>query len=183
MRGRPFALLAVAGLLLPLGGCIPREIYQRNPLGALMRLLSGNISPYKAKVLSTVETTVDVDITASVGGLDGTYDITLDDPDGGTFGNFTGTATVKRGRFVSVKADEGEALFSAVAGIVGKALGGETVSLSKVKAKVTANQEPGGVAANFKAKISFDGDVLTGPNTGNRVKGKLEGEGNYPLEE
>ena len=179
MNRRAWSLVLVGAVALPLGGCYQREIAQGNPLGWIMRILSGDFN-FKSKTLSTVDTKVDVDLVASAGGLaNPTYDITLNDPGGGTFGHFAGTAVIKRGRFVSLKDDSSADLFSTVTNIVQKALG-ETVTLDKVKAKVSAYQTPGGVEAHWKIAVSFSGGFNTGANAGKVIKGKITGEGVDP---
>ncbi len=181
MSHRVSRLVLVAAAALPLAGCFPREIAAGNPLGFFMRLLGGG--GLKAKLpVTIVDTTVDVDIVASVGGLSGTYDVTLNDPTGGTFGAFSGTTEIKRGRYIVISDPGSPELMSTVAAIASKALGGDGVTIVTVKGKVSAYQTPGGVDAIFKAKIKFTGIVTSGPNVGAIIKGgKITASGDYPL--
>lgn len=179
MRGRAFALLAVAGLLLPLGGCVPGDWLEAMQIAIFGQILYPNGGPGPYAKGTPLEESITADVTANFGGLDGTYDITIDDPDGGTFGSFSGTGTVKRERFVTLKDNESEGLYSTVAAMLGKALDGESVDLTKAKAKVTAYQTPGGVEKHFKLKISFAGTITSGPSAGNTVKGKMTSEGQF----
>ncbi len=176
MRRRVLGLVLVAAALLPLGGCIPGGLLEAIEIAVYgyIRTSEG----FYAKG-TPMEESITADVTADFGGLDGTYDITLDDPDGGTFGSFSGTGTVKRGRFVTLKDNESEELFSTVAAMLSKALGGESVNLTKAKAKVTAYQTPGGVEKHFKLTISFAGTITSGPSAGNTVKGKMSSEGQF----
>lgn len=178
MNRRVLVAIVVAAAVLPLAGCIGLEwLFFEQPVHVAVRMVLPDSGAVKAKTVIEDETDVAVNISADVGGLDGNYDITLDDPEGGTFGSLSGTGTVKKDRFVTLKDKESEALFAAVDALLVKAFGGESVTVTKAKAKVKANQEPGGVAANFTLTISFAGTVDTGPNAGATIKGKITSEG------
>jgi hypothetical protein len=162
--------VAALGLLsaVPLGGCDPRELFTMSPLAIEMRIAEGGFYNY-AKA-TPFEATLDVEIGAVVGGVDGTYTVTLDDPEGGTFGTFTGTGVVKRGRFVTIKAKDTPELLATVEALV-EAAHGQDITLTKAKATVKANQSIGGVDPTFKAKITFAG-TMTG--SGDKIKaGKI----------
>jgi hypothetical protein len=168
MNRRVAAAVALAAAL-PLAGCFDKEIEERNPLGMFMRFIAGDFQIAFAKV-TKVETTLEVDIIADVGGLDGTYTITLDNPEGGTFGTFTGTGVVKRGRFVKIVEKDSPELLAAVEALV-EATVGHDVTIEKAKAKVSAFQTPGGVEAVFKGKITFSGVVVGGEFDGVKIRG------------
>ncbi|MCK6479581.1 MAG: hypothetical protein HUU06_05110 [Planctomycetaceae bacterium] len=170
MRRRFVGLALVALLALPLAGCFPKTLLQSVIFVVYYKLITTG-SPYKAKASSS-STDVDVLVDAEVGGTSGTYDVTLyDNESEDTFGTFTGETTLKKGRFITIKDNGSEGLLSTVENMVSKSLGGAAVSITKAKAKVTANQEPGGVAATFKATVKFTGTVDSGPSTGAKIKG------------
>jgi hypothetical protein len=168
MNRRIAAAVALAAAL-PLGGCFDKEIAERNPLGIFMRVLAGDFVIAYAKA-SKVETELEVDIVADVGGLDGTYSITLDNPEGGTFGTFSGTGVVKRGRFVKIVDTGSPELLATVEAIVETTIG-QDVTIEKAKGKVSAFQTPGGVEAVFKAKITFSGFTVGGELDGVKIRG------------
>lgn len=170
MRRRLVALGLVALIAVPLAGCFPKSIYEIILFDMYYKLITTG-SPYKAKA-SPVSTDVEVLVDAEVGGTSGTYDVTLyDNETEDTFGTFTGETTLKKGRFITIKDNGSEGLLSTVENLVSKSLDGADVSITKAKAKVTANQEPGGVAATFKATVKFTGTVNSGPSSGAKIKG------------
>jgi hypothetical protein len=161
-------VVAALGLFaaVPLGGCDPKALLAMSPLEIEMKIADGDFYPYKGKATKT-ETTLDCEIDAEVGGLDGTYTITLNNPEGGTFGSFTGTAVVKKGRIATVVAKDTPELMDAVEAMVFAATG-ESITVEKAKAKVKGSQVTGGIEPTYKAKITFSG-VTTG--SGNKVRG------------
>lgn len=176
MTSRAVHTLLCLALALPAGGCIDGLIYQQGgPMGMFLLMVGAtpvdSRSSYKRA--TRVETDVSVDLSAAFGGEDGTYDITLSDPEGGEFGTFTGTASLKRGRIAHLKDRGSPELLAAVEALVEKALG-EDVTITSAKARVKAWQTPGGVEASYRAKVKFRGTVDSGPDAGARIKrGKI----------
>lgn len=179
MARRFLSIVLCLVLTLPMSGCLDMVLRESGVLGLFMVLISGG-GGYSYKSVDKVESDVDVDIVADVGGLSGTYEVTLSDPGGGDFGTFTGTGTVKRGRFVTLKAKDTPELLATVEALAEKALG-EQVTITRAKAKVKTWQAPGGVEAGFKAKVKFKGTVDSGPNAGGKIKkGKITGLDIFP---
>ncbi len=161
----------VVALVVPLSGCFPKGMnYKLVRLYMIMRILYSGFPWGPAKGSTKIDTSVDVDITADVGGLDGTYDVTVSIPGEGDIGTFTGTGTVKGGRFVAIKDDGSQELLDIVDALAERVTG-EDVTVTKAKAKVKAWQTPGGVEAGFKAKISWQGTIDSGPAAGKAIKG------------
>lgn len=161
----------VAALVVPLSGCYPKGVnYELVRLYMIMKILYPDFGGGPAKGSTKIDTSVDVDISADVGGLDGTYDVTVSIPGEGAIGTFTGTGTVKGGRFVTIKDDGSQELLDIV-DTLAERVTGVAVTVTSAKAKVKAWQTPGGVEAGFRAKISWQGTVDSGPAAGQAIKG------------
>ncbi|MCK6479580.1 MAG: hypothetical protein HUU06_05105 [Planctomycetaceae bacterium] len=185
MKKRAACAALVAALALPFAGCGERTLKEVGVLGFLMKVLAGDVTPdkgAKAWKATPYEETLDVQIDAEVGGLSGEYAVTLSEVEGGTFGTFSGTGVIKKGRFVTIKDNGTEGLKATVAAIASRVLD-QDVTILKAKAKVTANQEPGAVAANWKATVKFSGTVDSGPQAGGKIKGgKITQEGSHTFD-
>ena len=118
-----------------------------------------------------LEGQVEVTASVSIGGLSGTYDVTL-----GPYGQFTGTAKIvgkKGAKLVDAGSPE---LLAAVQGMLLDTLDSD-VTVSEAQAKVTGKQTTGGVNKRYKGKIKFKGTLASGPNAGASVKGKITTSG------
>jgi hypothetical protein len=169
----------VVALVAPLGACYPKEFDQGNPLGGLMRifiLLSGGNPWQQPNPQKNTKVTFEVPlvITGSVGGLDGTYNLDLNG-----YGTFSGTASVKRQRFVTLKVADSQEVRSAVDAALTEVMGAN-VSIGKAKGKLKAFQTPGGVKVKFSGTISFEGNVDDGPNAPRTFRGTLKIRGEHP---
>lgn len=109
--------------------------------------------------------------TVTIGGLSGTYDVTL-----GSYGRFTGSATVVGRRAAKLTVEGSAELAAAVQAILADALATD-VTVSSAKAKITGRQTTGGVKKKYKGKIKWSGTVAAGPDAGTAVKGKLSAKG------
>lgn len=168
VRHRKWMVLGLVAAL-PLAGCLEFFlIFYGITCTYTMALTGGYTPPYKAA--TRMEGTLSLDISADVGGLAGTYDVTVSETEGPEFGSFTGTGTVKRGRFVTIKDSGSPELLATVDAMVQRATG-EQVTITSAKAKVKSWQQPGGVAAGFAAKVKYKGTVDSGPDAGKRIKG------------
>lgn len=167
----------VAALVAPLGACYPKEFDQGNPLGGLMvifYLLGRTNQPLKAPGAKPTKVQTPITITGTVGGLDGTYDLALDD-----YGSFSGTASVKRQRFVTVVVNDTTELRDAVDAALTEQIGA-AVTVTKAKARLKAFQTPGGVKVKFNGKITFQGTVDDGDDAGRSLKGSIKVKGQHP---
>ena len=118
-----------------------------------------------------LEGQVNVTASVSIGGLDGTYDVTL-----GPYGQFTGTAKIV-GKKGAKLVDEGSPeLLAAVQGMLLDTLQSD-VTVSEARAKISGKQTTGGVNKRYKGKIKFKGTLASGPNAGANVKGKITTSG------
>ncbi|HWP67349.1 MAG TPA: hypothetical protein VNO26_15745 [Candidatus Limnocylindria bacterium] len=164
------ALLAACGLG---SGCFSFAADRPVVMDVLMLVLGDALPepvvlPRKAQKL---EGQANVTASVAIGGLDGTYDVTL-----GPYGRFAGTAKVvgKKGAKLVVK--DSPELLAAVQGIVLDTLGVD-VTVSGAKGKVVGKQTTGGVNKRYKGKIKFKGTVASGLSAGARVKGKITTSG------
>jgi hypothetical protein len=173
---------ATAGLVvasMTLGGCVIDDlIAQRNVLG-LFTVIFGGVGGAKsatarAKALPKLKESVEVLLTGQIGGLTGTYNLTL-----GKYGTFTGTATIGRDRkSATVKAADTPEL-RAVADAFVLDLHQVDIDVTSVSAKVTGRQTTGGVKKSWNGKIKFKGTVAAGPDTGRAVKGTISSKGSF----
>lgn len=171
-------LALVAALVAPLGGCFPKSWVALDPFLVQLRFLvflAGG-DPWIDEATKTRKMTFEeqVEVTGNVGGLDGTYDLTL-----GTYGAFSGTAKVKRQRFVTLKVADTPELRAAMDAALTDALGAN-VSVSKAKGKLKALQTPGGVKVKASGTLSFQGSVDDGPNAPRTFRGTLKIKGEDP---
>jgi hypothetical protein len=173
-RGRRSVL--ALGFAALTSGCVP-EIDREHPVvmdvlmlvvGATGRSVTGVAVP-QAKTKLTSELTVPATVT--IGGLSGTYDVTL-----GSHGQFTGTAEIKGQKGAKLTDDGSPGLLAAVHGIVLDGLATD-VTVTEAKATIKGKQTTGGVQKNYKGKIKFKGTVASGPDTGATVKGKISAKG------
>jgi hypothetical protein len=157
-------------------GCIP-EIDKPHPVimdvfmvlvGATGRSVAGVAVPQAKQKLDSELT---VPATVTIGGLSGTYDVTL-----GTYGQFTGTATIVGQKGAKLTDDGSPGLLAAVQGIVLDGLATD-ITVSEAKASIKGKQTTGGVKKNYKGKIKFKGTVASGANAGAIVKGKISAKG------
>lgn len=137
-------------------------------LGLTPRSVTGVAVP-QAKTKLTSELTVPATVT--IGGLSGTYDVTL-----GTYGRFTGTARIIGQRGAKLTDDGSPGLLAAVHGIVLDGLATD-VTVTEAKATINGKQTTGGVKKKYKAKIKFTGTVASGADAGVAVKGKISAKG------
>ena len=174
MRGRRTACALVLAALT--SGCVP-EIDKAHPVimdvfmlvvGATGRAVTGVAVP-QAKTKLTSELTVPATVT--IGGLSGTYDVTL-----GTYGQFTGSATIVGQKGAKLTDDGSPGLLAAVQGIVLDALATD-ITVTEAKASIKGKQTTGGVKKNYKGKIKFKGTVASGTGAGGTVKGKISTKG------
>jgi hypothetical protein len=173
MRRTSFvAVLVLAGLAAQ--GCvIDQEINNGNPLGALIRIfaLVGRVSAQKA---ASQKVDLPVDVTGSIGGLSGTFSLTL-----GSYGTFGGTATIGRDRkSAKLKAEDTEELKDLVHAVLVDAVS-QDVTVNEVKLTASGRQTTGGVKKSWNVKIKYKGVVASGPDIGRSVKGTLKSKGSY----
>jgi hypothetical protein len=168
-----------AALALPMAGCFEYYLYFYGVEAAYRFAVVGEppepmlVLPAVAK--DTYEAVFPVDIEVNAGGLSGNYEVSIAPSESAPFGTFGGTGEVKRGRFVTIKGDEEDGnLVGTVENMVSFLLDGAEVELTKVRAKVTAYQTPGGVDAGFRCTVTFSGAVQSGPDAGRLLKkGKI----------
>lgn len=178
---RRTAMAAALGITLT--GCFPKSWLLAQPfliyVELYIRFAGLEIAPYsdpqKASNKFRPETTVEV--TGNAGGLDGTYDLQL-----GSFGHFTGSGKVKRGRFITIKAADTGELRAAVAAILSSQMNGDAVDVTKASGKIKAHQTPGGVKVVCSGKLTFRGAMATGPGAGRAIDGNLKLKGRFPPE-
>lgn len=174
-RGSVLAFACTAALA---SGCIPlfdtsrpvvMDVLMFVVAGAEAQLVAPLVAAPAKRQKLTAELTVETTVT--IGGLDGTYDVTL-----GPYGHFAGTAKVigkKRAKLVD---DGSPELLAAVHGIVLDALAAD-VTVSEAKAKVSGKQTTGGVHKRYKGRIKFKGTLAAGASVGAGVKGKISTKG------
>ena len=174
MRGRRTICALV--LAASTSGCIP-EIEKEHPVimdvfmagvGLTPRSVGGVAVP-QGKTKLTSELTVPATVT--IGGLSGTYDVTL-----GTYGQFTGTATIVGQKGAKLTDQGSPGLLAAVHGIVLDGLASD-ITVTEAKATINGKQTTGGVKKKYKAKIKFAGTVASGTDAGVTVKGKISAKG------
>lgn len=157
-------------------GCIP-EIDRPEPvvMDVLMLIVGATrrSAPVESAAARRQKHTgeITVQTTVTIGGLSGTYDVTL-----GPYGQFAGTAQVI-GQKGAKLVDEGSPqLAAAVQGIVRDAVGYDVADLTAT-ARVTGRQTTGGVRKRYKGQIKFTGAVASGADAGATVKGKIKTKG------
>jgi hypothetical protein len=132
-------------------------------MDVLMLFLAGATEKRKAEIA--------VETTATIGGLDGTYDVTL-----GPYGVFAGTATIVGKKGAKLTIEDTPELQAAVEGVLLDALATD-VMVTAAKAKIVGKQTTGGVKKRYQGKIKYEGTVATGPDAGKAVKGKIKAKG------
>jgi hypothetical protein len=154
-------------------GCFPFGGDRPVIMDVFMAILGGatpKSAPLPRGKTQKVEGQLNVTASVTIGGLDGTYDVTL-----GPYGQFTGTAQIKGKKGAKLVA-EGPELLAAVQGMLLDALESD-VTVSEAKAKVSGKQTTGGVNKRYKGKIKFKGTLASGPDAGANVKGKITTSG------
>jgi hypothetical protein len=166
---------ALAFTVVVASGCVPLG---NSPASVVMNtlMLIVGATPKSAPVVAaakrrkvTGQLTVATQVT--IGGLAGTYDVTL-----GPYGQFSGTAEIV-GRKAAKLTDDGSAgLLTAVRGILLDSVGAD-VTVTSARAKVSGRQTTGGVHKRYKGKIAFAGTLAGGTDAGAAVKGKIKTKG------
>lgn len=174
MKGRRFVLALVSAAFLT-SGCIP-EIDTPEPviMDVLMLVVGATAQTVpavypQAKQKLTSQLTVDTQV--DIGGLSGTYDVTL-----GPYGQFAGTAQIIGQKAAKLTDDGSAELLAAVHGMLLDALAAD-VSVTTAKAKISGKQTTGGVNKRYKGKIKFKGTIASGTDAGANVKGKISTKG------
>src|SRR5688572_2481501 len=179
MRRRLVSVSLVCLTALSLTACINKILKEVGPLGYIFLFFQGPViadaKPAKAPKPVRVEGSVDVTMDAQIDGVPtGGYDITLTrTSDSVLLGRFTGTAKIKRQRFVKFTEKDSEELRTTIENILGSGEPGTVFDITKARAVVSAHQTPGGVNAVGKVKITFSGEVVEGEATGRIRGGKI----------
>ena len=155
-------------------GCVPFE--GSHPIDVLLAIFVGATPKGSSATVARakgekLEGQLTVPATITIGGLDGTFDVTL-----GTYVQFTGTAKIVGKKGAKLVVDGSPQLNEAVQGMLLDALEAD-VAVTEAKAKVSGKQTTGGVNKRYKGKIKFKGAMASGPNAGANVKGKITTSG------
>jgi hypothetical protein len=173
------------------GGC-SEWVRSENQIMDVLLLMVG-AGPTSKTPVEKIETEITVEVSGSVGGLDGTYDFDFNDPEGGTFGSIAGTTKVKDGKprqaelgRISITDKGSEDLISTLQSIAGKLVGGD-VTITKAKGKIKGSQfiSPfsGDINSTFQFSSTFRGTVTSGPMLGATIKkGKIGAEDSFYVE-
>lgn len=169
MKTRRSITLAVAlALATSLSGCLEFfGVDESEPMDVLMFVLGG-ASPAK-KEKTTINESADLSFSGDMGGLSGTYDFDFYLDDENLLGNLSGTAKIKKGRFITITDKGSEDLFTIVRNVASQYAGGD-VTITKAKGKLKGFQTPGGVDSTFTFSVKFKGTVDSGPMTGGVIK-------------
>lgn len=174
-RGRRSVL--ALGFAVLSSGCV-LEIDKEHPVimdcfmllvGATAKSAVAGAAIPQAKQKLTSQLTVPATVT--IGGLSGTYDVTL-----GPYGQFAGTADIIGQKGAKLTDDGSAGLLAAVHGILLDALATD-VTVTEATAKIKGRQTTGGVNKRYKGKIKFKGTVASGADAGAAVKGKISATG------
>lgn len=177
-RKRVRGVGALACAMVLSAGCIP-EVDRAEPVIMDVLMLVVGATGSSGRDVATaapasrekLRAELTVQSTVSIGGLSGTYDVTL-----GSYGQFSGTATIVGQKAAKLTDDGSAGLLTAVQGIVLDAFARD-VTVSEAKAKITGRQTTGGVKKKYKGKITFKGTVASGAGAGAAVKGKIATKG------
>ena len=175
MRKR-LAARAIAGLVVAsmfVGGCLPAVFFGlAGPIVTMFVYLRLKQPKGWYAKSAPIDGQLDVQLSGSIGGLDGQYDITV-----GSFGQFTGTAKIGKNRkSAKVSAENTDQLRALVHNMV-MASNAMDVTVTDVKVNVTGKQTTGGVEKSWSGKLSFKATVASGENVGQSVKGTIKSKG------
>jgi hypothetical protein len=156
-------------------GCVSLDGRAEDVVMDVFMAVFANAGPRAISVAAAKKEKLSAELTVptevSIGGLSGTYDVTL-----GTYGGFSGTATIVGQKAAKLTDDGSAELLAAVGAIVADALATD-VTVATAKAKITGRQTTGGIKKKYKGKITFAGTVASGPSAGSAVKGKIATKG------
>jgi hypothetical protein len=175
MRKRIVAGLLVLTAAFSLGGCVPAEIFEGNPLGAFLKVLSyfraSNSAVFKKP---TAKAELPIQISGTIGGLDGTFSLTL-----APYGTFTGTAEIGRDqRSAKLKAEDTDELKALVQSVLQDGIA-QDVNVTEVKLTASGRQTTGGVKKSWNVKLKYKGVIAAGPDMGTSIKGTLKSKGSF----
>lgn len=183
---RRVAVAKVAAVAMLCSACVPVLLSSSLPVevkalflgpAIIIDILEGQFDSAKRRNLTET-----LEITGEAGGLDGSFDFTLSGEGGTTtLGTFTGTAKVKRQRFVTVTINNTTDLKATVANLLRYyANDAAEFEVKKAKATIKSHQTPGGANKVFNGKITFTATVLEGPEgaIGKRFTGTFSAKGN-----
>jgi hypothetical protein len=157
------AVLVAAGIVAP--GCIP---YTGNPVLDFLLTTGGLPIEKKGKLKQTLS----VESTVTIGGLDGTFDMTF-----GPYGRFQGTAKVVKQKASKYKEKDTDAVKAMVHDMVLDAHDAD-ITVTGATATFDMKQTPGGVQKKYKCKITFKGLF-----EGKKVKGTITASGDFEADD
>jgi hypothetical protein len=163
----PFGLTGCISDLLSTGGII--EFFLRG-IGVGGGLTTANVQTAAAKT-PTVRQSIPVDLTASIGGLAGTFDVSV-----GGYGTLSGTADIKGKKKAALKVQDDEQMAALIEAMVLDVTGAEVDVLAS-KTVFKGKQTTGGVKKKYKCRVAWKGTVVTGNAAGTPVRGRLKTKG------
>ena len=120
-----------------------------------------------------VKTEIPISVSGEIGGLDGTFDLTL-----GDYGTISGTADIKGQKAARLKAKNDEQTAAVVEAIVLDQTG-VGIDVTKSKTVFKGSQTTGGVEKRYKIAIKWKGQILDGPDAGKSVRGAFKTKGSF----
>jgi len=168
---RMVTLLAVL-TTLPFGltGCISQLLNEGGFIEFFLRGIGVGGAVGKAQ---KIKESVPVQFTGSIGGLNGTFDVSV-----GSYGTLTGTATIKGQKKAKLKLKDDQQAASLVKAMVLDVAGAE-IDITKTKTVFKGSQTTGGVMKKYKCRIAWKGTILTGAGAGQPVRGRLKAKGSF----
>lgn len=161
----PLAMAGCVGSPLDLGGFV--EFYLRG-IGVGGAQLEGTVAASKTP---TVKESIPVQITGSIGGLSGSFDVTV-----GSYGTLTGVAVIKGQKKAALRVEDDSQIAALVESMVLDVTGAE-VDVTESKASFKGSQTTGGVKKKYKCKVAWKGTVTSGVSAGTLVSGRLKTKG------
>jgi hypothetical protein len=120
-----------------------------------------------------VEESIAVQFTGSIGGLSGTFEVTV-----GSYGTLTGTTTIKGRKKAVLTATDDPQVAALVEAMVLDVTGAQ-VDVTESKTVFSGRQTTGGVKKIYKGRVAWKGAVVAGPDAGTPVKGRLRTKGSF----
>jgi hypothetical protein len=175
--GRIVLLVGLAVMPLGATGCISDllgfggivEFFLRG-IGVGGGLTTTSVSAAPAKT-PRIKESIPVQVTASIGGLAGTFDVTV-----GGYGSLTGVADIKGQKKAVLKVQDDAQMAALIEAMV-LDVAGVQVEVTTSKTKFKGKQTTGGVKKKYKCRIAWKGTVVGGPAAGMAVSGRLKTKG------
>lgn len=179
-KNRVLGLVLVGAMSLATTGCVSSLVNQIGPFGLFLLIFGTAPAETSAKPEAAkrgpkrvkFKSKEDIQVTGSIGGLSGTYDLDI-----GDYGNIEGTADIK-GQFRAKVRSNG--FDPQAASVIEEAVLDRfdvEVDVTSTKVRYAGRQTTGGVKKIYNTKISYKGTVVSGEHAGRKIKGTMKFRG------